>query len=353
MTRAVATPRAKLPLLRAFAIGYGMWILPWSVRMLFGSIPLRRYMYDAAWIALFFVLSLSLMAAVYRFASERGLSLKVAAVLSLVASVPTLTLAYLLDYVVTGIDPSLTKTELHEPHTIGYSVLTALCDSLTLATMLAALVFLPAFAREHEQRRLDLEALRRDAELLRLKTHLEPHFVLNTLNAVAGLVQEDPPQARELLAALGDLFRDASTFHSTHSVREEIEWLRRYVTIHELRHPDLLRSRWEVEPEVLDLVCPALIMQPLVENAVKHGALRGGGEVVVNARIEDGMLVMTVGDDGEHLGEPRRPGGRGLSIVQRRLALDGLRDESFELVREGGRTVARLRLTTERGKRDA
>jgi sensor histidine kinase YesM len=113
--------------------------------------------------------------------------------------------------------------------------------------------------------------------------------------------------------------------------------------IHELRHPALLHAHWDVAADALSMACPALLLQPLVENAVKHGALRGGGHLTVRALVDDGELALSIEDDGPALGAPRL-GGRGLSIIRRRLALEGLRADAFELVREGALTIARVRL---------
>lgn len=348
--RAERSSPHRLKLGQGFFIGYAIWLAPCLVRLGFGTMTTYQALYSSVWIGFIYLLALSIIGLVYRAASTRGLSLKAASVFSLVAAVPAMTVAYLIDFKVVEWEPRLADSHLNEPHTVLYAMVTALGDSVAIATMLAALVFLPAFARVHEERNRELEQLARDAELLRLRAHLEPHFVLNTLNAVAGLVEEDPPQARELLAALGDLFREASAFRQVHGVRAEIEWIERYVTIHEMRYPDLLHVRWEIAEEVLELECPALILQPLVENAVKHGVLRGDGNLWIRAQSVAGQLRLEVVDDGPELGAPRH-GGRGLSIIRRRLELEGLGADAFELVREGRHTVARLRLPLTQSRR--
>src|SRR5262249_10786134 len=101
-----------------------------------------------------------------------------------------------------------------------------------------ALVFvLPAVVEYASTRRLEAEKLRTLAELAQLRSHLEPHFLLNTLNAVSGLVTEDPRQARRLLGNLGDLLRDSMRPDTEmETIDEQIEWLRRYAQILETRH---------------------------------------------------------------------------------------------------------------------
>lgn len=190
-----------------------------------------------------------------------------------------------------------------------------------------ALAFVYPFAVEDARlRALEAERLKSDADLARLRAHLEPHFLLNSLNAIAGLVTEDPRAARRLLAALGDLLRDATREGEMQPVGAEVEWLQRYAAILEARYDGAIAFRWDVDPRASALQVPRLLLQPLVENAVKHGALaRGeGGEVVVTVRLEDDhdVLRCTIADNGPGIGDaPARSGAFGLDAVRRRLSL--------------------------------
>jgi signal transduction histidine kinase len=194
-----------------------------------------------------------------------------------------------------------------------------------------ALAFVYPFAVEDARlRALEAERLKSDADLARLRAHLEPHFLLNTLNAIAGLVTDDPRAARRLLAALGDLLRDATREDEMQAVGAEVEWLRRYAAILEARYEGTITFRWDVDPRASDLHVPRLLLQPLVENAVKHGALvRGeGGEVVVSVRLEEDadLLRCTIADNGPGIGEgPARSGAFGLDAVRKRLSLKDAR----------------------------
>lgn len=333
----------KLNVRQAFVIGYAVWLLPTIGRWATAGANSRKVVYEALWELVFFVLGLAIISVVYARATARGKSLHFAAVVSMLATIPLIVVLYGLDAVITARDPSLAFYPPPSSPTLGFVLFTSITDSAGIMLLLAAIVFLPLFARAHAERMRELELANRDAELLRIRAHLEPHFVLNSLNAVAGLVEEEPAQARELLAALGDLFREAASFRPIHTVADEMEWLRRYVAIHELRHPEALSASWDVDAACLDLECPALILQPLVENAVKHGALRGGGHLAIAASVQEGRLSFVIADDGPGIGPPR-PGAQGLSIVARRLALDELPEDAFTLAREGGRTVARVRL---------
>jgi signal transduction histidine kinase len=184
---------------------------------------------------------------------------------------------------------------------------------------------------ETQELRFEADRLRVSSELARLRSQLEPHFLLNTLNTIAGLVAQRPREARRLLGCLGDLLRDA--LHSQdemQTLEQEVTWLRRYAEILESRHGDALRFDWDIPPDVGGVLLPRLLLQPLVENAVQHGALcrTGDGRVAVAASLLEARtgrgrtLVCTVRDNGPGLStnEPRI-GALGLHTVRRRLEL--------------------------------
>jgi signal transduction histidine kinase len=187
--------------------------------------------------------------------------------------------------------------------------------------------------RAHEAARL-----RSEAEVARLRAHLEPHFLLNTLNAIAGLVTEEPREARRLLSCLGDLLRDAvQDAGELQPLHKQVAWLRRYGEILEARHRGALTLAWDIAPEAAQILLPRFLLQPLVENAVKHGALRRSdrdGRVTVRAHCKpDGTLVCVVEDNGPGMPDADvRTGAFGLHAVRRRLALEvpnaSLRHES-------------------------
>ncbi|AKT41349.1 sensor histidine kinase [Chondromyces crocatus] len=348
MSRHVPSPN----ILQAFTVGAIVSVFPSLIRLIGGGIDPGTALYQLVALVVLCGLSIAVIGVVFQRATRRGVALLPASFLALAATIPLTAALYLVEFALKRSYPELQVPLKPEPLTLGYTLATAFGDSMSISLFMSSLVFLPMFARVHEERNNELELVKREAALLRLRTHLEPHFVLNSLNAVAGLVEEDPAQARELLAALGDLFRDATGFQAVHRVRDEVAWLERYLTIHELRYPDSLHAVWDIDDATRDLVCPALILQPLVENAVKHGALRGGGHVTVRAHVDAQTLVLTVEDDGPGLGA-LRDGGRGLSIVRRRLELETLRPESFTLRREHERTVASVRLPVRTGAPDA
>ncbi len=161
---------------------------------------------------------------------------------------------------------------------------------------------------------------------------------------------EDPREARRLIAALGDLLRDAlREGDEMQTLEQEEAWLRRYAEILESRHKGSLGFRWQIDPAVRSVRVPRLLLQPLVENAVKHGALRrrGGGVVTVRAeRPADrpDVVACTVEDDGPGFVEgPIRQGAVGLSVVRRRLQLKFERaDFRIESSTDGTRAIVEL-----------
>jgi signal transduction histidine kinase len=213
-----------------------------------------------------------------------------------------------------------------------------------------ALGFVYPFAVESAGvRALEAQQLRSEAELAHLRAHLEPHFLLNTLNAIAGLVTEEPREARRLLVCLGDLLRDAVQERGElQPLDKQIAWLRRYAQILEARHHGVLSFRWDVAADVQQVMLPRMLLQPLVENAVKHGALRrpdGAGEVIVRAsRRDDGALVCVVEDNGP--GMPAadvRDGAFGVLAVRRRLELESHHGSlRFESSSEGTRSIVEI-----------
>lgn len=213
----------------------------------------------------------------------------------------------------------------YEPYGPGDVLRVGFTLGLTYFALWALAFVLPVFVEDARVRALEAEKLRTEAELARLRSHLEPHFLLNTLNAISGLVTEDPREARRLLAALGELLRDSVGGNGDmETLGQQIDWLRRYAEILEARHAGHLSFHWEVDGGTRVALLPRLLLQPLVENAVKHGALKrpGGGEIRVSAKRIESRIVCTVEDNGPGVPDGEtRPGAFGLLSVRRRLEL--------------------------------
>ncbi|HET9332829.1 MAG TPA: histidine kinase [Gemmatimonadota bacterium] len=180
------------------------------------------------------------------------------------------------------------------------------------------------------------------AQLLALRTQLQPHFLFNTLHAISSLMDEDVRAARRMIARLADLLRSTldTTDQQEITLLRELETLELYLDIERERFSDRLQVDLEVHPETLEARVPNLILQPLVENAVRHGIapLHEGGRITVRAAREAGRLLLAVEDDGAGIQGDQPREGVGLRNTRARLAR--LYPEGYELVidrpRDGG-----------------
>jgi LytS/YehU family sensor histidine kinase len=217
---------------------------------------------------------------------------------------------------------------LHEGRpgmTVGALVVASASAGLGVLAFWLLAVYFPVQLSQARARVLAVEGARQKAELARLRSNLHPHFLLNTLNAVAGLLVAEPRQARQLVIALGDLLRDSLADEGAmRSLGEEVEWLRRYAQIFEIRHAGAIHFDWDTSADTLSTKIPRLLLQPLLENAIEHGALRRpGGSVHLRSRTSGETIQIVVSDDGP--GMPTRPNadspGLGLRLVRDRLQL--------------------------------
>lgn len=177
--------------------------------------------------------------------------------------------------------------------------------------------------REREIQSARLEGLAARARLETLATRLQPHFLFNTLHAIGALVDEDPARARAMLAQLGDLLRDviAEPDRTQVPLAEELELLQRYLDIELIRFGDRLRVDIDASPEARTAMVPRLLLQPLAENALRHGLAprAAGGTLRVTAEVAEGQLRIVVWNDGVPLPVHLRD-GLGLGTTRERLS---------------------------------
>ena len=202
--------------------------------------------------------------------------------------------------------------------------------------------------RHGELRAAELESELRTSQLEQLKSQLQPHFLFNTLNAVNALIYEDPRAADRVVTRLGELLRMTLALGSVQemSLEHELEFVRAYLDIQQIRMGSRLRVIIDVPADALQARVPTLLLQPLVENAVIHGIapLVRGGEVVVAARVTGAELTLTITNDGVRFVPPPRY-GIGISNVQQRLARLYGSAQSFTIDRNGaGGTRVEVRL---------
>ncbi len=195
------------------------------------------------------------------------------------------------------------------------------------------------------------EAMAHAARLRALQSQLEPHFLFNTLNAVSTLVAEgNNAAATRVIARLSDFLRLTLDTAETPeiSVTEELEFVRRYLEIEQVRFGDRLQVMIDAQPEAARGLVPALVLQPLVENAVKHGVLprEQGGSVTVTIARNDGRLHLCVADDGPGLSQARN-GQRGVGLSNTAARLKELYGEESHFsvaCSPGGGVTARVEI---------
>lgn len=179
-------------------------------------------------------------------------------------------------------------------------------------------------ARVREVRSARLEARLMESQLQALQQQLQPHFLFNTLHAISTLVHRDPDKADLMVERLSDLLRVTLRKVGVQEVElaEELEYLRAYLDIEQIHFGDRLRVEYRIDAAAMDALVPTLILQPLVENAIRHGLepLARPGTLTIDAQADGDTLWLRVRDDGTGLPKTwRRRDGVGLSNTRSRL----------------------------------
>src|SRR5436309_11152009 len=205
-----------------------------------------------------------------------------------------------------------------------------------LIVAIAQAMYLQSRAREREVQSEQLRASLAEARLETLKLQLKPHFLFNTLNAVSELVHTDPDRAEQVVVKLSDLLRFTlkSFDRNLITLAEEIDLLTTYISIEEIRFAGRLNCALEIEKQALKVPVPCLMLQPIVENGIRHGIGQrsGPGRIQVRASVVDGLLEINVKDDG-----PGLPKGfceaalQGIGIRNTRERLQQLFPDNSEL----------------------
>jgi len=230
----------------------------------------------------------------------------------------------------------------------------------TYGAALGVVLAADAARREHEQERraAAFELAAREAELAAIKGQLHPHFLMNALNSILASIDDDPEQARELLLGLASMLH--SVFEDIDEdfvpMSREIDFVTSYLAIERARFGERLTVSVDVDAEVASALVPPFLLQPLVENAVKHGVAPSSAPGVVEVRAEarDGRLHVSVADSGRGFdGDAPLSEGRGLSLTRRRLQAvcgDGAR---LDFGRHNGRFTVELEVPIRRDPDEA
>jgi two-component system LytT family sensor kinase len=230
-----------------------------------------------------------------------------------------------------------------------------LCAPMVVGIALKVWSALRTELKLEEQNRLLLEA-RLDA----LQRQINPHFLFNTLNSIASLVRSRPALAREMTVKLANILRALLKDHDSYvPLRDELRFTDDYLDIEVVRFgADKLRVQKEIDPRTLDVLVPSILLQPLIENSIKHGLepRMNGGTITLRSQLEGDSVRIEVADDGVGISNRpasalRRPGaGIGMKNVQERLEVLYGSHAHFQVVSNPGRgTSVVIELPLERG----
>lgn len=157
--------------------------------------------------------------------------------------------------------------------------------------------------RKSEVEKLKLDAAVKDAELIALKSQINPHFIFNSLNNIRSLVIENPEKARDMITHLSGLLRYSVQFNNREKVRleDELEIVQNYLNLESIQYESRLKYSLEIKPETMELSIPPMAIQLLVENAIKHGIsnLPEGGKIKVKSYLDENNLVVEVINTGQ------------------------------------------------------
>jgi two-component system LytT family sensor kinase len=212
---------------------------------------------------------------------------------------------------------------LHHSMSIRFSISFLL---LGCVTMISMLWFNQQEQKENEARKVDAEKLAKEAELFKLRQQLQPHFLFNSLNSINALIGSRPEEARKMVQQLSDFLRGTLKKEETQwvNLQEELQYLQLYLDIEKVRFGNRLTTLVDITEESKQLRLPALLLQPIVENAIKFGLYDTMGDTVIRLSAEknDGYLIITVVNPFDpETSSPRQGTGFGLKSVQRRLYL--------------------------------
>jgi two-component sensor histidine kinase len=251
-----------------------------------------------------------------------------------------------------GVYALTTETYEHDPWAYLFfyeSVKIALFASLWLCIGFGLESFVSW--REERERLLKLQKHLAESQLARLRAQLQPHFLFNALNTISSIMQVDIARADKLLTQLADLLRaslQTSDNHTT-SLREELSVLRLYAAIMQERFADRVSLNWTIADDTLDATVPAMLLQPLLENAFKHGVERSSLPVAItiDAHREGAMLSIIIRNAGAALTPPSNDGigtGIGVTNSRERLSLLFGPDGKLDLAQDGDGVASRVSL---------
>ncbi len=209
----------------------------------------------------------------------------------------------------------------------AWPVRTAIALLINGFSCLAAYIYYSRIEKaETEKQRAEILGISREAELYKLRQQLQPHFLFNSLNSINALIGSSPTAARNMLQQLGEFLRATLKKEDQQWIKlqDELHTLQLYLDIEKLRFGNRLSTTINLQPETAEAGIPSMLLQPLVENAIKFGLYdtTGATEIALDARLEEGLLLVTVKNPFDASTATTGNGtGFGLNSVQRRLYL--------------------------------
>lgn len=199
---------------------------------------------------------------------------------------------------------------------------------------------------ESNNRSLKYEAAMNEMYLNQLKSQLNPHFIFNALNSVRALVDEDPSKAKIAITQLSNILRNSLIMDKKKVISfiDELNTVKAYLALESIRFEERLSVTYDIDPNSNEFQIPPMMLQTLVENAIKHGVsnLVEGGNIEIITSIKDSMLSLKIRNSGQYLNTIKKPGkkgGYGLSNTKERLQLIYGSQASFDIYNENDKFV--------------
>ncbi len=221
---------------------------------------------------------------------------------------------------------------------LNHSLILRTCIGFLLLgciTLISVLWFNWGEQQENEKRNIDAEKLAREAELFKLRQQMQPHFLFNSLNSINALIVARPEEARKMVQQLSDFLRGTLKKEENQfiSFAEELDYLKLYLEIEKVRFGYRLKTEIDVSEEAMNKKVPSLLLQPLMENAIKFGLYGTTGEVLISLRayVSDNHLIVKIVNPFDSDMQMAEGTGFGLKSVKRRLYLLFGRNDLMEI----------------------
>lgn len=317
--------------------GWGLWCAMglWMVRAQGGSLDRN----NVVGYALFGLYSVALTHALGRMIERRGWLAKSAAQAAVRLLGAVLAVSSIQTVLVVSVSVALAGS-LKELAQVGPILVLWINIAFATAVWTALFTTISSWLRSRRQRE-QAATLEREMNAARLKTleaQISPHFLFNCLNSIRGMIAENPPQAQDMVTRLANLLRHNLRLdvQSTEPLGEQVDVVADYLSLESVRFDERLRTHLDIEPGSRACTVPSMLLQTLVENAIKHGIalLPEGGEIVVRSRLDSGTLTLCVENSGRLAPASSQSTHVGLANLRERLRIihgDGARLELWEV----------------------